>query len=302
MLFVRFIKFVELSTKLVSVLAFFTGLAYTVYAYGAVNWQNTLLFFISMLLFDMATTAINNFVDKRAEGAKPHFSTPVSLLLLALMLGLSTALGLVLVLRCGIIVLIVGMFCFGMGFAYTLGPAPISRTPYGELFSGTVMGLAIPFLTVYVNLPRQALLSMSWEAPLLSVQANVWPLFSVLAISFPCVAATANIMLANNICDVEKDILVKRYTLPHHIGRPNALRLFAAIYLLIALSVPVLVLLRIAPPFTLLSLLAGIPVYKNTRQFLAKQVKAETFILAVKNFAVINAAFPLTLLLGALVR
>ena len=36
----------------------------------------------------------------------------------------------------------------------------------------------------------------------------------------------ANIMLANNICDVEEDIINNRFTLPYYLGKKNAFNLF----------------------------------------------------------------------------
>ncbi len=42
-------------------------------------------------------------------------------------------------------------------------------------------------------------------------------------VSIPMIVGIANIMLANNICDLEEDIANKRHTLPYYIGKKNAI-------------------------------------------------------------------------------
>ena len=54
-------------------------------------------------------------------------------------------------------------------------------------------------------------------------------------------------MLANNICDVERDVVVGRYTLAYYLG-PKALWLFATLYYIAYLSVIVLVVLGFLSP------------------------------------------------------
>lgn len=61
------------------------------------------------------------------------------------------------------------------------------------------------------------------------------------------------------------------------------------------------VLLQLAPVTVLLSLLIVPFVYKQTKLFLAKQVKRETFICAIRILAVGSAVQVLTYLLGILI-
>jgi 1,4-dihydroxy-2-naphthoate octaprenyltransferase len=119
---------------------------------------------------------------------------------------------------------------------------------------------------------------------------NLVELFYIFLFSIPAINGIANIMLANNICDVDEDILNKRFTLPYYIGRENALKLFAALYYIGFLDTVALTLLGIAPPISLLILLALIPVQRNIRLFQVKPNKSETFVLSVQNFAVMNVA------------
>jgi len=299
----RFFRFVEITTKAISVLAFLTGAAYCLHRFGSIDIRSTALFFIAMVLFDMTTTAINNYIDKRASGQTPHFSKGVSLFIIFLMFFTSMALGIYLTVQCGIVVLLLGMLCFAVGIFYTFGPAPISRTPYGEAASGLVMGYCIPFLAIYIGAPQGSFLEINLTAlPLASVSMNIYEIIFVLLVSTPLALTIANIMLANNICDVEKDVTINRYTLPYHIGNENALRLFAGLYYAAFAVMGLVSIAGIVPIWCLLSLITLIPVSRNIRAFKLKQIKSETFTLSVMNFLLINAGFAVLIMLGAGIR
>jgi len=105
-------------------------------------------------------------------------------------------------------------------------------------------------------------------------------------------------MLANNICDLEAD-KATRYTMARHIGVPNALALFATLNCVAYLAIVAASILGILPLWCLITLVTILPVQKNIRVFFKRQVKRETFSLAVKNFMLIMLVFILTMLLGA---
>jgi len=111
---------------------------------------------------------------------------------------------------------------------------------------------------------------------------------------------TANIMLANNICDLKHDIAVNRYTLAYYIQK-HSTKLFAAIYYITYLSVIVMVAIKQISPVSLLLLLTLIPVQKNINIFMNKQVKEETFIAAIKNFVLIIIVHSILLFVGAFI-
>ena len=52
-----FLKVVEIQTKLASLFPFIIGVLFSMTYFGEVQWSNTLVFFIGMVVFDMATTA-----------------------------------------------------------------------------------------------------------------------------------------------------------------------------------------------------------------------------------------------------
>jgi 1,4-dihydroxy-2-naphthoate octaprenyltransferase len=107
-------------------------------------------------------------------------------------------------------------------------------------------------------------------------------------------------MLANNICDLEKDIAVKRHTLPYYIGK-KALYLFAGLYYLTYVEVIIMVASRILHPICLLSLVTIIPVQKNINVFFKKQEKAVTFVTSIKNFIIIMGVNSLMVFISAII-
>jgi 1,4-dihydroxy-2-naphthoate octaprenyltransferase len=215
------------------------------------------------------------------------------------MLSLSTVLGLYLAYRTGIVVLLLGAFCFLLGIFYTFGPIPISRIPLGELFSGIAYGMFIPFLMLYINNPSYYLtLSLSLKSITLSLQ--MVPLLSFLLFSLVTTFTTANIMLANNTCDLKKDEAVHRLTLVHYIGQPAAVKLFGWLYYSCYIAVILMVAFRILNPFALTFLLSFPLVWKNVSIFKKEQIKEKTFICSIRNFVIMNSAYLLSILIAAI--
>jgi len=294
-----FLSFVEIQTKLASVMPFLAALAYAFYLTGTINLRSSLIYLVAALLFDMSVTAINNYMDKRETRAMPHFSRPVSLVIIFSMIIAAGVLGLHLAYLYGLAVLWAGVICFAAGIAYTYGPAPISKSPYGEAVSGLVMGTVIMFIVVSINAPGIPLVGIMLYDWQLFIDINLVNLLAFVLITLPAVCLIANIMLANNICDLEAD-RATRYTMARHIGIPNALALFATLNCLAYLSIVAASILGIVPLWCLLTLITVWPVQKNIRIFFRKQVKPDTFSLAVKNFMLIMLVFTLTLLIGGI--
>lgn len=283
----RFLKYVEIRTKLASVLPFALALLYCIYHYGQLNWLNTAIFFISMIFFDMATTALNNFMDTHKNQAPLPFTLPVARRVLLALLAVATLAGLLLVWQAGLVVLVCGALCFLIGITYTFGPVQISHLPLGEAFSGIFMGFFIPFLAVYVNVPPVSLADYALKGWMLTLSFNLEGLLRLIVFTVPAICGIANIMLANNICDLEYDRSIGRLTLVHHLGINRSLILFAALYAIAFAAVPVMVLTGILPLYGLAVLLAFIPVQANIRKFFRKQDKRETFAFSVQNFTLI---------------
>jgi 1,4-dihydroxy-2-naphthoate polyprenyltransferase len=181
------------------------------------------------------------------------------------------------------------MVSFGIGIFYTFGPIPISRMPLGEAFSGFFMGFVILFLAIFIHIFDKNIAYLTYMNNILSFNVNILEVLRIFLISIPTIGAIANIMLANNICDVEEDIVNQRFTLVYYIGKKKALKLFAFLYYIGYAAIIVATAFRIAPISLLLVLLTFIPLYKNIKTFSADPVKSRTFVLAVKNMIIMNA-------------
>lgn len=301
MTIISFLKLVEIQTKIASVFPFLIGLLFVIYRYDSFYLANTLIFFSAMLLFDLTTTVINNYIDYQKASSESFreehniisqigISLNQVIKIIFIMLIVSIALSLWLVYRTDLFVLFVGMLCFAIGIFYTFGPIPLSRMPLGEFFSGVTMGFGIIFLTVYINAYSEGITNFKLDGFNLQFNANLILLLEILIISLPSVLTISNLMLANNICDLEEDIENQRFTLPYYIGKKNALRIFNYLYLLAFIALVVAVFLKLVPTILLASLLMVYPIYKNAKKFYQTQVKSETFSLAIKNLILINGS------------
>ncbi len=298
----RFLDYVEIRTKITSIFAFLLTIAFLFYKEQSINWEITLLFFAAMFLFDLTTTAINNYIDTKTNAQTLQFKRSIALIIIFVLLGISTLIGLYLVYLTDIIVLLLGGLCFLCGIFYTFGPVPISRQPWGEILSGIFYGFFIPFILLYINMPEGTYLTLDWNLQTISLDLQILPIFTALILSMIPVCTTANIMLANNICDLEHDILVKRYTLPYYLGKKKALYLFAVIYYGTYLAVIIMTVFRILSPICLISLVSLIPVQKNINLFFKVQDKRSTFVTSIKNYVIIMGTDTALIFLSGLVN
>lgn len=296
----RFFDFVEIKTKITSLFAFLMTLAYLFYIEQSIDWKLTGLFFLGMFLFDMSTTAINNYIDTKTNAQVLAFKRKTAKNIIYTLMASSMTAGLLLVFYTDVIVLLVGGLCFVAGVFYTYGPVPISRQPLGEILSGVFYGLFIPFLILYINMPQGTYFVLDVSRDVIGVQAFIRPLVTLLLLSINPVCATANIMLANNICDLEKDIKVKRHTLPYYLGE-RAVDLFVWIYYAAYASTILMVILNILPPLCLLVLLTLWPVHKNNMQFRKTQEKESTFIVSIKNYVIIMSSLTMVIFVSGLI-
>lgn len=296
----RFLDYVEIRTKITSTFAFLMTIALLVYQKQNINWKLTIIFFASMFLFDLTTTAINNYIDTKTNDQSLQFKRKTALTIIYVLFGISTALGLYLTYKSDIVIFLIGGLCFLCGIFYTYGPLPISRMPLGEFFSGLFYGVFIPFIIMYLNTPKGTYLMLDINSQSVSVKLMIWPIASLLLFAIVPFCTTANIMLANNMCDLKKDILVKRHTLPYYVGE-KSIYLYAGIYYMTYVAMIAMVVLGIISPICLLSLLTIFIVQKNIRQFMKKQDKATTFILSIKNYVIIMGVNTLLIFIGALI-
>lgn len=295
-----FLELVEFKAKTASVLPFLIGLCYSWYHYRSIHLGFVLIYFLAMFLFNMAVDMLDNYNDyhhatdvhdyreKTNIIGRENLSVRLVFWLMTSMIIVSAIMGLTLAYFVGWPLFWMGLYCYLVGIFYSSGPRPLSSLPLGEFFSGFTMGFMISLICVYLNTYE----SFEW---------NFSSISSIFIIALPNTLWIANLMLANNTCDMEEDEKNKRYTLAHYLGRKGSLNLFVFFNLFAFIGIIASVLLQLAPVTVLLSLVIVPFVYKQTKLFLAKQVKRETFICAVRILAVGSAVQVLTYLLGILI-
>ncbi len=248
MTFGTFAHIVEIRTKTVSVSSFLIGTLGAVHLEGTFGLPRFLLMMVAVLSTDMGTTAFNTYFDFRRGTDDPHFNRerdkvlvhegipPGSALLVALALfGIAGIYGFALANLTGWPVIAAGVAGLLVGFLYTGGPFPISRSPFGELFAGGFLGPVLILVSGYVqsgSLPE-----------------------GILPLSLPSFLLIASILTVNNTCDREGDRASGRRTLAILLGGHRASLLIvgmgAAAYTAAFLLVPA----EILPPFSLPALL-----------------------------------------------
>jgi 1,4-dihydroxy-2-naphthoate octaprenyltransferase len=176
---------------------------------------------VAVLCVDMGTTGFNSYFDYRNgtdtktynferdkvlvhEGVDPSHALFISVALF----GLAGVLGLVLAWLTSWWLLLVGGLCLVVGYAYTGGPYPISRTPFGELFAGGFLGTVLFVLSYFM-------------------QALTFNQDTVLA-SLPFFFLIAMILSVNNTCDLYADYFAGRRTLSILLRERWSIRLLAS--------------------------------------------------------------------------
>lgn len=309
----NFLEVVEIRTKVASVFPFLAGLLFSLSYFQSVNWGYTLIFFLGMIVFDMMTTAINNYMDyQKAHSQEYKYQENVIgreqldpkqvRNMIFGMLGFAALIGFFLTWQTGWLLLVMGGICCFIGIFYTFGPIPLSRMPLGEIFSGVTMGFGIFAMTVYINTfqLRPFFLDIDWSTGAFQLIGSVWSLLAIGWASLPLIFTIANIMLANNLRDLDTDIENQRYTLVFYIGRPAGTILFQVLmyscYLIVLLGLPFRVFSW--PMFVVLLTLPKI--HSNLQAFKEELPAPPSFGYSIKNMVMFNGSYVLGLLLTVL--
>ena len=294
-----FLELVEIKAKTASILPMLLGVCMSVYYYHSFNLINSILFFIAMLLFNMAVDMMDNYNDYNhavdTEDYKKNTNiigrekiSPKLVLALILIFSIIAAgLGIYLVTRAGLPLLWMGIFCFAVGILYSSGPFPMNGLPVGEVFSGFTMGFMIMLISVYIN--KTGNFDWSWTN-----------LIKIWLVALPYELWISNLMLANNICDAQEDEDNHRHTIIHFIGVQQGLNSFTTKNVIAFLAIITAVMARLAPWTMLLTLLVIPFVIKQTKLLYHEQVKKRTFPCAVKILLVGSLAQVITYGVGVL--
>ncbi len=292
----NFLLYIEIQTKITSLLTFTLVMLLLNYHGVDIKVLETAVFFLGMFTFDLTTTAINNYIDSKTNDEEFGFSRKTLKMMLFSLLALSIVLGLWLVYLTDWVVLLLGMFSFAVGILYTYGPIAISRQPYGEIISGVLYGYVIPFIIVYINLQDQFLDVSVGSSIQIVLNTKLFVQFTIFGL-IPTLI-TAAIMLGNNVCDLKKDIQVNRYTLPYYIGQNKALILLIALYAFVFVGIILGVISGLYPIYMLLVLLISPKVIKNAKDLGIEFSKERSFPFVIQNFIMISVSMILFMIIA----
>ena len=175
-----------------------------------IDWLLFIAMMLACLALQIATNLFNEYYDfKRgldtAEstgiggGIVRHGLKPKNVLTVAFLLYILAAIiGVYICMNSSWWLVVIGLFGMAIGYLYTGGPLPIAYTPFGELFSGLLMGTGFVLIAFFI-------------------QTNTITVQSVL-ISIPIGILVGAINMSNNIRDIEEDIKGGRKTLAILLG------------------------------------------------------------------------------------
>jgi len=261
--------------------------------YTDIHWGLFLAMLIASLLIQAATNMFNEYYDF-ARGLDNEKSVgiggaivrngvkPKTVLSLALFLYLIAAvIGIWICAQTSWWLLVVGGAAMAIGYLYTGGPYPIAYTPFGELFSGVVMGYLIVIIAFYIQT-----MSVTVEASLLAV---------------PSTLLVAAIMMTNNIRDMVGDAASGRKTLVILTGRPAGVAILASFFAISYLWILALVIFNDLTPWTLLVFLSA-PKALNVVKTFRRYTKPLEVMPAMKATGITNTLFAFLLGIGLLIH
>jgi 1,4-dihydroxy-2-naphthoate octaprenyltransferase len=254
-----------------------------------INLTMFIMMLLACLIIQAATNMINEYYDfKRGldhegsfgiggaivrEGVKPKTVLTIAFILF----GIATLIGIYICMHSSWWLALIGTICMAAAYLYTGGPVPIAYTPFGEIVAGLFMGNIIILLSFFV-------------------QTNTITLESVL-VSMPISILVGAILLANNIRDLDGDQENGRKTLAIIVGRQNAIKVLASMFIVSYLWVIVLIFLTFASPWLLLVLLSIPKAIQATKGFIGK-TKPIQMMPAMKATAQTNTIFGLLISIG----
>lgn len=271
----KFNALVQIQTIIISALPYITGSVMASYYYHNFNLVYSLWLFLAVICFHLAVNGHNQYTDY-ARYKQNHITSYNNILekfnitkswarkIIIILTLISAIIGTILNIKVGWIILLIGILSYLIGYCYSGGPYPILKTPFGEPASGITMGYNITFLGLYINM------------------YNVHPFDNffwakAIIVAGPAIFVIANVMLANNICDVAEDVKIGRKTLPYYTGRKTALTILCCYYVLAYIFLILGIVLKYLPVITLGSLLTIPLVYHTTKTFVKNPHKESTF-------------------------
>lgn len=245
-----------------SVIPAVTGVCFAIYADKVFHPFLALIMILSAVLIQIATNFFNEYFDYK-NGLDTEDSvgiggaivregiSPRAMLIAAFALyGISGIFGIILAANSSWWLLVIGGICLLIGYCYTGGPYPISRTPYGELFAGFLFGSGFSMIAYFTQTGHITLYSF--------------------AISLPLVVLIGLLLTANSLRDRVADAENGRRTLAILLGHDKTILFmifgftfsYVWLFVLLAYGQNLLILL---PLFSALYAINCINAYRNSK-------------------------------------
>jgi 1,4-dihydroxy-2-naphthoate polyprenyltransferase len=258
-----------------------------------IDWLLFSAMMLACLALQIATNLFNEYYDYKrgldtadsvgiGGGIVRHGLKPKNVLTAAFLLyGLAVFIGIYICMNSSWWLAIIGLFGMAVGYLYTGGPIPIAYTPFGELFSGLLMGTFFVLIAFFI-------------------QTNTLTIEIVL-ISVPIGILVGAINMSNNIRDVEEDTKGGRKTLAILLGREKAVAALAIAFLVSYMWIVAIVLMGYISPWALVMLL-GLKKPISAIQGFQKGAKEPRYMrVAMKSTAMTNTIFGILLSAGLLI-
>ncbi|MGX7245887.1 prenyltransferase [Enterococcus quebecensis] len=276
------------------------GMAYSYYLQGSFfNWR-ILIFLVILFLYHITMNTFNNYMDyKNAKDddykkqtstlSKWNLSLKTVKKTYLIFLSLSLVFGAILVFSTDVLVLILGILGYYVGFGYSYGKRPINSLPIAETIPAMLSGFMIPIISAYL-------------ANYGEVKMTFHSLGAMLIAFLPMFFCMFNNLLANNTCDLEEDIKNGRRTLVYYIGKRNSVYLLSLLTCLSYAAIIVAVYFKQAPQLTLGMILLLPVTLGMLRPYFKQQIKKQTFPLVLKGMSLIMLGYPIVYLIGACIK
>jgi len=258
-----------------------------------INFPLFFAMLVASMLIQAATNMFNEYYDYKLGLDNEHSVgiggtivrhgvAPSTIMAIALSFyGIALLLGIYICAMSSWWIAVVGLICMLIGYLYTGGPYPIAYSPFGELVSGTVMGMGIVLIAFFIQTK-----TITLEAILLSV---------------PSMILVGAIMLSNNIRDIVGDTEGGRKTMAILVGRRNAVYILSLFFIVSYLWIVGLVIIEDITYWALIVLLSIPKPIKAIDIFRHKKEPLEV-MPAMKFTAQTNTMFGFLLAVGLLIN
>lgn len=224
-----------------------TMLAYTD---GSIHLGLFFAMLMASILIQAATNMFNEYYDY-ARGLDTEHSvgiggtivrdnvSPKTVLNLALaFFSIAILLGIYISIASSWWIAVIGAAGMVVGYLYTGGPLPIAYTPFGEIFSGFLMGTVIIAISYFIQTMTLTL--------------------NVIWVSLPIAIFIATIMMTNNIRDLDNDKKSGRKTIAILLGRKNAVRFQTGLFMMAYGLTIFYMFIGLLPIWSIITLIGGI--------------------------------------------